>query len=86
MGWIITLGIDFDDMGSVPGTVIFGETGHSTLLQLLDPFDFSLQAIADVDSEPWVFGVKDISLGTTFEGVGVGFDKVFKSGDLGVEL
>ena len=33
-----------------------------------------------------VFGVKDISLGATFEGVGVGFDKVFESGDLGVEL
>ena len=33
------LSIDFDDVRSVAWTVIFGEAGHSALLQLLDPLD-----------------------------------------------
>ena len=80
------LGVDFDDMGGVSGTVVFGEAGHGALLQLFDSFDFLLQSITDVDSEPWVFGVEDIPLGTPLEHVGVGFDEVFKSIDSGIEL
>ena len=80
------LGVNFDDMGGVSGTVVFGEAGHRTLLQLFDPLDLSLEAIADVDSETWVFGVEDISLGASLKGVGVGLDKVLESVDAGVEL
>ena len=80
------LSIDFDDMGSVAWTVVFGETGHCTLLQLFDPLNLSLEAVADVDSEAWIFGIEDVSFGAAFEGVGVSFDQIFKSVDLGVEL
>ena len=73
-------------MRGVPGTVVFGETGHCALFQLFDPLDLPLKAIADVDSEPRVLGVEDVPLRATFEGVGVSFDEVFKSGDPGVKL
>ena len=73
-------------MGSVAWTVVFGEAGHGALLQLFDPFNFSLKAVANVDGEPGVFGVEDVSLGATLEGVGVGFDQILKSVDPGVEL
>ena len=56
------------------------------MLQLFDPFDFSLKTIADVDGEPGVLGVKDIPLRASLEGVGVGLDKVFQSVDPSVEL
>ena len=80
------LNIYLDDVGGVAWTVIFGEAGHCALLQLFDPFDFSLEAIADVDSEARVFGIEDVSFGATLEGVGVSFDQIFKSVDPGVEL
>ena len=73
-------------MGSVAWTVVLGEAGHSTLLQLFDPFDFSLKAVADIDGEPGIFGVEDIPLRASLEGVGVGLDEVFESVDPGVEL
>ena len=80
------LSVDLDDVGSVARTVVFGKAGHGALLQLLDPFDLPLKAIADIDGEPGVFGVEDIPLGASLEGVGVGFDEVFESVDPGVEL
>ena len=80
------MGIDFDDVGGISGAVVFGETGHRTLLQLFDPLDLSLKAVADVDGEAWILGVENIPLGASLEGIGVGFDKVFKSVDSGVEL
>ena len=73
-------------MGGVARTVIFGEASHCALLQLLDPLNFSLETVADVDGEPRVFGVKDISLGAALEGVGVGLDEVLESVDPGIEL
>ena len=80
------MSVDFDDMGSVPRAVVLGEAGHRALLQLFDPFDFSLQPIADVDSEPRVFGVENVPLGALFEGVSMGLDEVLKSGDSGIEF
>ena len=80
------LGVDFDDMGGVSWAVILRKTGHRALLQLLDPFDFSLKPIADVDGETWIFGIEDIPLRAALEGVGVGFDEVFKSIDPRIEL
>ena len=80
------LGVNFDNVRGVSRTVIFGEAGHRSLLQLFDPFDFSLQTVADVDSETWVFGVKNVPLRAAFEGVGVGLDKVFESEDSSIEF
>ena len=80
------LGINFDDVGGVSRAIVFGEAGHSALLQLLDPLDFPLEPVADVDSESRIFGVEDIPLGASLEGVGVGLDEVFESVDSGVEL
>ena len=73
-------------MGSVAWTVVFGEAGHSALLQLFDPLNFSLKAVANVDGKPGVFGVEDVSLGAALEGVGVCFDEVLESVDPAVEL
>ena len=73
-------------MGSVSRTVVFSETGHCALLQLFDPLDFLLEAIANVDSEPWVFGVEDVSLWAALEGVGVSSNQVFESGDPGIKF
>ena len=56
------------------------------MLQLFDPFNFSLKAVADIDSEPGVFDVKDIPLRASLEGVGMGFDEIFESIDSSVEL
>ena len=56
------------------------------MLQLFDPLDFSLKAVADVDGEAWVLGVEDVSFGATFESVGVSLDEVFESVDPTVEL
>ena len=80
------LGVNFDNMGSIPRSVVFGETGHRTLLQVFDPLDFSLKAVADIDGKTRIFSVEDISFGAPLEGVGVGFDEVFESVDSGVEL
>ena len=80
------LSVDFDDVWGVARAVVFGEASHRTLLQLFDPLDLPLKAVADVDGEPWILGVEDIPLGASLEGVGVGFDQVFKSVDSGVEL
>ena len=80
------LGVNFDDVGSVPRAVVFSEAGHGALLQLLDPLDLSLKSVADVDGKPRVFGIEDIPLGASLEGVGMGFDEVFKSVDSSVEL
>ena len=80
------LSVDLDDVGGVARTVILGETGHSALFQLFDPLDLSLKAIANVDGEPGIFGVKDVSLGASLKGVGVSFDEVLELVDSGVEL
>ena len=56
------------------------------MLQLFDPFDFSLKAVADIDGETWILGVENIPFGASFESVGVGFDKVFESIDPCVEF
>ena len=56
------------------------------MLQLLDPFNLTLEAVADVDSETRVFGIEDVSFGAALEGVGVSFDQIFKPVDPGVEL
>ena len=73
-------------MGSVSGTVVFGEACHSSLLQLFDPLDLPLKTVADVNGEPGVFGVENVSLRAAFKGVGVGLDEVFKSIDPAVKL
>ena len=73
-------------MGSVSGTIFFGVTRHSALLQWLDPFDLPLKAIADIDGESRVLGVENVPLWAAFESVGVLLDQVFKSVDPTVEL
>ena len=73
-------------MGSVARTIVFGEAGHGALLQLFDPLNLSLKAVANVDGEPGVFGVEDVSLRASLESVGVGLDEVFESVDSCVEL
>ena len=73
-------------MWGVAWTVIFGEAGHCALLQLFDPLDFPLKAVADVDGKSWVLGVEDIPLRASLEGVGVGPDQVLESVDSGVKL
>ena len=80
------LGVDFDNVRGISRTIVFGEAGHRSLLQLLDPLNLLLQTVADVDRKPWILGVKDISFGASFEGVGVGFDEVFQLGDSSIEL
>ena len=80
------LGVDFDDMGGVSRAVVLGEAGHRTLFQLFDPFNFSLKAVADIDGEPGIFGVKDIPFRASLKGVSVGFDEILKSIDPSVEL
>ena len=80
------MSVDFDDVRSVPWAVVFSKTGHCALLQLFDPFDLLLKAIADIDGETWVFGIENIPLRASFESVGMGFDKVFESVDSSVEL
>ena len=73
-------------MWGVSGAVVFGEAGHCSLLQVFDPFDFSLKAVADIDGEAWVLGVENIPLGASLEGVGMGLDEVFESVDPRIEL
>ena len=73
-------------MGSVAWTIVFGEAGHGALLQMLDPLNLPLKAVADVDSEPGILGVEDVPLRATLEGVGVGLDEVLESIDSSVEL
>ena len=80
------LGVNFDDVGSISRAVVLGEAGHRTLLQLFNPLDFSLKAIADVDGEARVLGIENIPLGASLEGVGVGFNEIFESVDSSVEL
>ena len=80
------MGVNFDDVGGVSRAVVLGEASHRSLFQLFDPLDFPLKTVADIDGEPWVLGIEDISLGASLEGVGVGFDEVFESVDAGVEL
>ena len=36
------LRVNFDDVQGVSGTVVFSEASHRPLLQVFDPFDFSL--------------------------------------------
>ena len=80
------MGINFDDVGGISGAVVLGEASHSALLQVLDPLDFSLKPIADVDGESRILGVEDVSLWASLEGVGMGFDKVLESVNSGIEL
>ena len=80
------MSVDFDDMGSVARTVVFGEAGHGALLQLFDPFDLPLKAVADVNGESRILGIEDVPLRAALEGVGVGLNEVFQPIDPGVEL
>ena len=80
------MGVDFDDMRGIARAVVLGKTGHSTLFQLFDPFDLPLKSVADIDGKPRIFGVEDIPLRASLEGVGMGFDEVFKPIDSGIEL
>ena len=80
------MSVDLDDVGSVARTVVLGEASHSALLQLFDPLNFSLEAIADVNGEPGVFGIKDVSLRATLEGVGMCLDEVLESVDPAVKF
>ena len=80
------LSVDLDNVGSVAWTVIFGEAGHCALLQLFDPFDFPLQAVADIDGKPRVLGVEDIPFGAALEGVGVCLNEIFEPIDPAVEF
>ena len=73
-------------MWGVSGAVVFGEASHCALLQLFDPFDFSLEAVTDIDGEARVLGVEDIPLRASLEGVGMGLDEVFESVDPRIEL
>ena len=73
-------------MGGVSGAVIFGVARHRTLLQLFDPFDLPLKTVADVDGKPRVFGIEDVPLWATFEGVGVVLEEVLESVDPTIEL
>ena len=73
-------------MGSVSRAVVFSETGHSALLQLLNPLDFPLKSIADVDGKSGILGIEDVPLGASLEGVGMSFDEVFESVDSGVDV
>ena len=80
------MGIDFNDVGGISRAVIFGKAGHRALLQLFDPFDFSLEAVADIDGKTRVLGVEDVPLRAALKGVGVGFDEVLESIDPRIEL
>ena len=73
-------------MGSVARTVVLREAGHGALLQLFDPLDLPLKAVADVDSEPGIFGIEDVPLGAALEGVGVSFDEVLESVNSAIEF
>ena len=86
LGHCTGLSVDLDDVGSVARAVVFGEAGHSTLLQLFDPLNLPLKAIADVDGESGILGIEDIPLRASLEGVGMGFNEVFEPVDSGVEL
>ena len=86
LGRCTGLSVDFDDVGSVSRTVVRGVARHRALLQLLDPLDLPLKAVADVDSEPRVLGVEDVPLWATFEGVGMVLKEVLESINPTVEL
>ena len=55
------------------------------MLQLFDPLDFPLKAVADIDGKARILSVEDIPLRAALEGVGVGLDEVFKSIDPRIE-
>ena len=80
------MSVDLDNVRGVAWAIVLGKTGHSALLQLLDPLDFSLETIADIDGEAWVFGVEDVSFGAPLKGVGMGFDEVLEPIDPTVEF
>ena len=86
LGRCTGLSIDLDDVGSVSGAVVFSIARHRALLQLLDPLDLPLKAIADVDGERGIFGVENIPLWASFESLGVLLDEVLESIDPTVEL
>ena len=67
LGRCTWLSVDFDDVGSIPGTVLFGVARHCALLQLFDPLDLSLKTVADVDGERGVFGVENVPLWATLD-------------------
>ena len=73
-------------MRGVSGAILLGVARHCALLQRLDPLDFSLKTVANVDGKPRVLGVENVPLGAAFEGVSVLLDEVFKSKDSTVEL
>ena len=73
-------------MRGVSWAVVLGKTGHCALFQLFDPLNFSLKAVADIDSEAGVFGVEGVPLWAALEGVSVCLDEVFKSIDPTVEF
>ena len=80
------MSVDFDNVGGISGTIVFGVARHRALLQLLDPLDLPLKAVADVDGERGVLGVENVPLWAAFESFVVLLDQVFKSDDPTVEL
>ena len=86
LGRCARLSVNFDDMGGVSRTVVFGVACHRTLLQLFDPLDLPLKAVADINGERWVLGVENIPLWATFEGFGVLPEEVLEPIDLAIEL
>ena len=85
-GCCTRLSVDLDNVGGVSGTVVFGKACHCALLQLFDPLDLSLKTVANVDGEPRIFGVENVPLWATLEGVGVSFDEVLEPIDPAVKL
>ena len=80
------MSVDFDNVRGVPGTVVFGVARHRTLLQLLDPLDLPLKAVADVDGKRGVLGIENVPLRATLEGLGVLLEEILKSIDPAIEL
>ena len=73
-------------MGSVSRAIVFGIARNRALLQLLDPLNLALKAVADIDSERGVFGIENVPLWAAFEGLSVLLDEIFESDDPTVEF
>ena len=79
------LSVDLDDVGGVSGTILFSVACHRALLQLFDPLNLSLEAVADVDGEPREPGVENVPFRAAFESVGMFLHEFFESDDPTVE-
>ena len=73
-------------MGGISGSVVFGVACHRTLLQLFDPFDFPLKAVADIDGERRVLGIENVPFRAAFEGLSVLLEEVLEPVDPAIKL